>query len=44
MKSFNKLIMQPDILHAESKFIFACLNVAILEKVIKSKSQIIKFF
>lgn len=39
MKSFNKLIMQPDILHAESKFIFACLNVAILEKVIKSKKS-----
>ena len=34
MKLFNKLIKKSDILHQESKFIFACLNIAILEKVI----------
>ena len=34
MKLFNKLIKKSDILHQESKFIFACLNIAILERVI----------
>ena len=32
MISFKKLISSNDVLHTESKFIFACLNIAILEK------------
>ena len=36
MKSFENLFSQSNILHSESKFIFACLNIAILEKVSNS--------
>ena len=36
MKKFKKLIESPNILHAESKFIFGCLNIALLEKAIKN--------
>jgi len=40
MISFKKLISSDDVLHTESKFIFACLNIAILEKSInKSYKQ-----
>lgn len=40
MNSFKKLISSDDVLHTESKFIFACLNIAILEKSInKSYKQ-----
>ena len=35
IKSFKKLISSPEIIHSESKFFFACLNIALLEKVIK---------
>ena len=35
MNSFKKLLLSKNVLHSESKFIFACLNVAILEKLIK---------
>lgn len=35
MDSFKKLLLSKNVLHSESKFIFACLNVAILEKLIK---------
>ena len=37
MNLFNKLLNNSNILHTESKFIFGCLNIAILEKVIKKK-------
>ena len=40
MKNFKKLISNDDILHTESKFIFACLNIAILEKTLR-KSKIL---
>lgn len=40
MKNFKKLISDVDILHTESKFIFACLNIAILEKTLR-KSKIL---
>ena len=36
IRSFHKLLKKPNILHQESKFIFACLNIAILEKVINN--------
>jgi len=35
MNLFKKLLLSKNILHSESKLIFACLNVAILEKLIK---------
>ncbi len=37
MNLFNKLLNNSNILHTESKFIFGCLNIAILEKVVKKK-------
>ena len=39
MKNFKKLVYN-SLLHTESKFIFACLNIAILEKTLK-KSKIL---
>lgn len=35
MNSFKQLLSSKNVLHSESKFIFACLNIAILEKSIK---------
>ena len=35
MNLFKKLLNNSNILHTESKFIFGCLNIALLEKVIK---------